>query len=279
VGQQVTAEFARTAAGAPLPGAVGLVLANPIDVQITPHDPLPHGTGSGLSAFYYSLLVYLGVATWLGMPIPREWPLFGYGVFAIVAVGVTATSMIAALGSMGLLVNLLVFVILGLPSAGATVPLEATPTFFLWLAHFEPMHQVYLGTRALLYFNGHADAGLSRALTMCGIGLAVGLALGVVVTRIYDRKGYHRIGGGEGGEERKNKAEEEKPTTRATTTLRPPLPPRQAKLKRQKSIRPVPNRNCAVTQVDIVITVAIVVKSVTSVERVTCKVPQHRYSV
>jgi hypothetical protein len=28
---------------------------------------------------------------------------------------------------------------------------------------------------------------------MCGIGLAVGLALGVVVTRIYDRKGYHRI--------------------------------------------------------------------------------------
>jgi hypothetical protein len=143
VGQQVTAEFARTAAGAPLPGAVGLVLANPIDVQITPHDPLPNGTGSGLSAFYYSLLVYLGVATWLGMPIPREWPLFGYGVFAIVAVGVTATSMIAALGSMGLLVNLLVFVILGLPSAaGATVPLEATPTFFLWLAHFEPMHQV-----------------------------------------------------------------------------------------------------------------------------------------
>ena len=147
VGQQVTAEFARTAAGAPLPGAVGLVLANPIDVQITPHDPLPNGTGSGLSAFYYSLLVYLGVATWLGMPIPREWPLFGYGVFAIVAVGVTATSMIATLGSMGLLVNLLVFVILGLPSAaGATVPLEATPTFFLWLAHFEPMHQVYLGT-------------------------------------------------------------------------------------------------------------------------------------
>ena len=194
VGQQVTAEFARTAAGAPLPGAVGLVLANPIDVQITPHDPLPNGTGSGLSAFYYSLLVYLGVATWLGMPIPREWPLFGYGVFAIVAVGVTATSMIAALGSMGLLVNLLVFVILGLPSAaGATVPLEATPTFFLWLAHFEPMHQVYLGTRALLYFNGHADAGLSRALTMCGIGLAVGLTLGVVVTRIYDREGYHRI--------------------------------------------------------------------------------------
>jgi hypothetical protein len=137
--------------------------------------------------------VYLGIATWLGVPIPHVWPLFAYGVFAIVAVGVTATSMIAALGSMGPLVNLLLFVILGLPSAGATVPLEATPTFFVWLARFEPMHQVYLGTRALPYFNSHADAGLSRALTMCGIGLAVGLTLGAVLTRIYDRKGYHRI--------------------------------------------------------------------------------------
>lgn len=28
---------------------------------------------------------------------------------------------------------------------------------------------------------------------MCGIGLAVGLVLGAVVTRVYDRKGYHRI--------------------------------------------------------------------------------------
>ena len=91
---------------------------------------------------------------------PHPWALWLYGVFAIVAVGVTSTSMIAALGTLGLLVNLLIFVILGLPSAGATVPLQATPTFFVWLSQFEPMHQVFLGTRALLYFDGHPDAGL-----------------------------------------------------------------------------------------------------------------------
>jgi len=137
--------------------------------------------------------VYVAIADGLGMPEPPAWALWAYGVFAILAVGVTSTSMIAALGSMGLLVNLLVFVILGLPSAGATVPLQATPTFFLWLAKFEPMHQVFLGTRALLYFDGRADAGLTRALAMTGIGLAIGLVLGAVTTWLYDREGYHRI--------------------------------------------------------------------------------------
>ena len=88
-----------------------------------------------------------------------------------VAVGITSSSLIAVLGSMGLLVSMLIFVILGLPSAGATVPLEAVPPFFRWLAEFEPMHQVFLGVRSLLYLNGQADAGLSQALMMTAIGL------------------------------------------------------------------------------------------------------------
>ena len=86
-----------------------------------------------------------------------------------------------------------VFVILGLPSAGATVPLQATPAFFGWLAKFEPMHQVFLGARALLYLGGRADAGLSHSLELTAIGLVIGVLLGVIVTRIYDRRGYHRV--------------------------------------------------------------------------------------
>jgi uncharacterized phage infection (PIP) family protein YhgE len=254
VGQEVSAKIGPPPALAQLPAAVALVLGDPIDLQVSPHNPLPDGTGNGLSAFYYSLLlllagftgslvistlvdsmlgytpaeigpvyrfadrvemsrfrtllikwglvlllalitsgIYLAIGNWLGMPIPNAWALFGYGVFAIVSVGVTATSMIAVLGSMGLLVNLLLFVILGLPSAGATVPLQATPHFFVWLARFEPMHQVFLGTRALLYFDGHLDAGLTRALEMCTLGLFIGLLLGGIVTTIYDRRGYHRV--------------------------------------------------------------------------------------
>jgi uncharacterized phage infection (PIP) family protein YhgE len=139
---------------------------------------------------------YLGIATALGMPITHGWSLWLYGAFTIAAVGVTATSLIAALGSMGLIVNLFIFVMLGLPSNGATIPLEAAPRVFSWLATFEPMHQVFLGTRALLYFDGRADTGLTHSLVMTSSGLVIGLLIGGIATRIYDRRGLRRIPSG-----------------------------------------------------------------------------------
>ena len=254
VGQQLSHEVAQQAHGAPMAGAVTLLLANPIEVKSTVHNALPEGTGNGLSAFYYALLlllagftgsivisplvdsmlgfapsafgpvyrfaeqvkisrfrtllikwalivvlalltsaIYLFIATQLGMPVQNSLPLWLFGVLAIAAVGITSTSLIAVLGSLGSLVSLFVFVIVGLPSAGATVPLQATPPFFSWLATFEPMHQVFLGARALLYLNGQADAGLSQAVELTAIGLVIGLLLGGIATRIYDQRGYHRI--------------------------------------------------------------------------------------
>jgi YhgE/Pip-like protein len=257
VGQRLSQEVAQQLGNRPVPAAVTLMLGNPIEVETTVHNSLPDGTGNGLSAFYYALLLLLGgftgsivismlvdsmlgfvpaefgpvyrfaeevkisrlrtlllkwvmmivlalltsgaymlIAAKLGMPIQHAVPLWLFGAFAIAAVGITSTSLIAVLGAIGLLVSMFVFVILGLPSAGATVPLQAAPQFFGWLANFEPMHQVFLGTRALLYLDGSADAGLSRALTMTAIGLAIGVLLGAVVTYVYDRRGYHRIPSG-----------------------------------------------------------------------------------
>jgi YhgE/Pip-like protein len=255
-GQRLTQEVAEQSDGATLTGASQTGLASPIDIKSTVYNPLPNGTGNGLSAFYYSLLlllagftgsivvstlvdsllgyvpaewgpvyrfaeqanisrfrtllvkwsimvvlalltsgVYMAIAHGLGMPIQLGWQLWAYGVFAIIAVGITSSSLIAILGSMGLLFSMLVFVILGLPSAGATVPLEAVPPFFRWLAEFEPMHQVFLGVRSLVYLNGVGAAGLSQALLMTGIGLVIGLLLGGITTRLYDRSGFHRIPG------------------------------------------------------------------------------------
>jgi len=259
VGQYLSEQVAAQTGGGPLTGASALGLASPIDIKSAVYNPLPNGTGNGLSAFYYALLlllagftgsivvstlvdsmlgyvpaeygpvyrfaelisisrfrtllvkwgvmvvlglltsaVYLAIAHGLGMPIDRGWQLWLYGVFAISAVGITSSSLIAVLGSMGLLFSMLIFVILGLPSAGATVPLEAVPTFFRWLAEFEPMHQVFLGVRSLLYLDGRANAGLSQALLMTSIGVVIGLILGGIVTRIYDRRGFHRIPGAVG---------------------------------------------------------------------------------
>ncbi|MGO9381388.1 MAG: YhgE/Pip domain-containing protein [Mycobacterium sp.] len=240
--------------GATPPGGASLALTSPIDVQTVADNPLPSGTGAGLSAFYFSLMlliggvsaaivvsmttdallgyvpaefgpwyrlaskvrvsrlqtllvewalvlllgfsssaVYLWIASALGMPVPHPWSVWLFGAFVVTAVGITSTSLIAALGSLGTLISLFVFLFFGLPSTGATIPLEATPRFFGWLAGFEPMRQAFLGSRALLYFDGRADAGLSRALMVGVIGLAIGLVFGAVVSWFYDRKGIHRI--------------------------------------------------------------------------------------
>jgi uncharacterized phage infection (PIP) family protein YhgE len=253
-GQMLTAQLKQQTGAGQLPGGVALTVASPIDIKTTVDNPLPNGTGTGLSAFYFSLLllvggvtiaivvsmtvdallgytpaelgpmyrlaervklsrlrtllaewvlvvllglstsaVYLWIATALGMPAPHLWRVWLFGAFIITAVGITSTSLIAALGSLGILVSLFVFLFLGLPSTGATVPLEAAPRFFGWFARFEPMRQAFLGSRALLYFDGRADAGLSRSVTVGVIGLVVGLLFGAIVTWSHDRKGFHGI--------------------------------------------------------------------------------------
>lgn len=64
--------------------------------------------------------VYMAIAKALGMPFAHGWALWLDGVFAIVAAGVTSTLSLIAIGIAGLLVSMLVFVILGLPSGGAS---------------------------------------------------------------------------------------------------------------------------------------------------------------
>lgn len=248
-----TVETQLAATGEELTGAARLTLAEPVEVITTAYNPLPNGTGSGLSAFYYALLLvlagftgativnaladgllgftptefgprvihrgptaisrlgtlfvkwvimavvaavvsglYLWISTALGMPSPHTWGLYLFGAFAITAVGVTALSVMSVFGTAGLLINLVVFIVLALPSSGGTLPLEASPSLYGWLAQFEPMHQIFLGTRAILYLNANADAGLLHAVTMTGVGLSIGLGLGAGFARLYDRKGLQR---------------------------------------------------------------------------------------
>jgi uncharacterized phage infection (PIP) family protein YhgE len=249
VGERLSQEVAQQTGQKPESGAASLLLANPIEAKSTVHNPLPDGTGDGLSAFAYAMLLllagfigslvinmtvnsmlglkpaavaaielgpvsrfrtllikwaltvvlallasagYLLIATNLGMPIENSLTLWLFGVLVIAAVGITSTSLIAALGGIGALVGLFLFVILGLPSAGETVPVEASPAFFGWLSNFEPTHQTFLGARALLYLDGRAVAGLSHSLVLTAIGLVIGLLFGIIVTRIYDRRSGHR---------------------------------------------------------------------------------------
>ncbi|MBL1077585.1 DUF3533 domain-containing protein [Nocardia sp. 2] len=260
VGQQLTAQVNQQLTpppgGPPAPelsAATRIALANPLNLVVEQFWPLPGGSGEGLTAFFYSLLLLLvgmvgamiihqlidsalgflptewgpwylhfprtpisrvktllikwaavvvmailvsgalmGIGRWLGMPFSKPLALFLYGAFVIIAVGVTCTSILAAVGTAGLIINLIIFIILGLPSSGGTVPIEATPKYFGWLANFEPMHQVFLGTRAILYFDGSGQAGLTRGFWMAALGLTIGVVFGLLITSFYDRKGLER---------------------------------------------------------------------------------------
>ncbi|UGT39927.1 DUF3533 domain-containing protein [Nocardia yamanashiensis] len=236
-----------------LSGATQIALASPLKIVVEQFRPLPGGSGEGLTAFFYSLLlllvgmvgamiihqlidsalgflptewgpwyvhfprapisrlntlllkwaaitvlavlvsgVLLLIGRALGMPIDKPLTLFVFGAFVIMAVGFTCSSVLAAVGTAGLIINLIIFIILGLPSSGGTVPIEATPKYFGWLATFEPMHQVFLGTRSILYFNGSGVAGLTRGAWMTALGLGIGIVFGLAITIFYDRKGLER---------------------------------------------------------------------------------------
>ncbi|WP_037604461.1 YhgE/Pip domain-containing protein [Streptacidiphilus rugosus] len=116
-----------------------------------------------------------------------------YSYCASLAVGLGVQAINAAFGGIGQLVSMFVFIVLGLPSSGATVPLQAVPGFYRFLSVFEPMRQLSDGVRAILYFDARADAGLSRAWIMIAVGTALALLFGFGMTRYYDRKGLERL--------------------------------------------------------------------------------------
>ncbi|GAA3368008.1 YhgE/Pip domain-containing protein [Streptomyces sannanensis] len=115
-----------------------------------------------------------------------------YGACATTAMGITALALLAVFGMPGQLLSMLVLIGFAIPSAGATIPLEALPDFYRFLAEFEPFRQVVDGVRSILYFGAQTEAGLGRGWTMIGVGFVVALLFGFGMTRFYDRKGLHR---------------------------------------------------------------------------------------
>ncbi|WP_210593047.1 DUF3533 domain-containing protein [Streptomyces sp. GESEQ-35] len=138
-------------------------------------------------------LVLLATVTVLGMDATHIPLLWIYSYCASLAVGIGVQAINAAFGGIGQLVSMFVFIVLGLPSSGATVPLQAVPDFYRFLSHFEPMRQLSDGVRAILYFEARGDAGLTRSWIMIAIGAGIALLFGFTMTSYYDRKGHKRL--------------------------------------------------------------------------------------
>jgi len=139
-------------------------------------------------------LMLLVAAVILRMDAPNAGLLWLLAWLCAVSVAEGTIVLFAVLGaSIGQLLAMLIFVYLGLAASGGTVPLQALPAAFQWVAAIEPLRQILAGTRAILYFDARADAGLARAVTAAALGLVFWLVVGTVVVRWYDRRGFHRM--------------------------------------------------------------------------------------
>jgi YhgE/Pip-like protein len=137
------------------------------------------------------LLVAVGI---FRMDAPHVGLLWLLAWLAAASVAEGTIVLFAVLGaSFGQLLAMLIFVYVGLASSGGTIPLQALPDVLRWLAELEPLRQILAGTRAILYFDAQADAGLARAVTAAALGLVFWLVVGVIVVRWYDHKGFNRL--------------------------------------------------------------------------------------
>jgi YhgE/Pip-like protein len=145
-----------------------------------------------LTLILTGLMLFTAVVI-LGMNSPDFLSLWLLCWFAAMVIAIGTLVLFAALGTIGQIIALLVFVYLALASSGGTVPLEALGGFFRFFANFEPLRQILLGVRAILYFDGRGAAGLTRAWIASGIGLAFWVAVGLLVTAWYDHKRLYRM--------------------------------------------------------------------------------------
>ncbi len=136
------------------------------------------------------LLVSVGL---LGMNAPYVWELWLFTSFAGIAIAAGTLALFAALGSLGQLIAMLLFIYLALASSGGTIPLQALPGPFRFVANFEPLRQVLDGVRSILYFGASGAAGLTRGLVLTAVGLVFWVLVGVAITSWYDGRGKDRM--------------------------------------------------------------------------------------
>ncbi|MDO4918919.1 YhgE/Pip domain-containing protein [Kocuria sp.] len=127
------------------------------------------------------------VASAVGMPVPHGFLVFLLGWLAMSTVSAIVLALLAVGGSVGMLLCLIYLVFMGLPSAGAVVPLEAVPGFFRAIAPIEPLHHIFTSVRSALFFDAIPEAGLTTGVIGLAVMLVVALAVGLLGGWGYDK--------------------------------------------------------------------------------------------
>lgn len=132
--------------------------------------------------------VVMWVASAAGVPLPNGGRLFLISWLAMSAVSAAVFALLTLFGNAGLLVSMVYLVLMGLPSSGAVVPLEALPGFFRAIAPWEPLHHIAGAVRAVLYFGSGTDTGLGGHVLALMLILVISLAVAFLAGAGYDKR-------------------------------------------------------------------------------------------
>jgi hypothetical protein len=104
------------------------------------------------------------------------WALWGIGTLLVLAVATTTFALQALLGTLGVAVSVILFLIIGNPSSGGPQPPALLPPFWRALSGVLPNGAGIEAVRRAVYFGGH---GIAANLSLLTAYLVAGLAIAV----------------------------------------------------------------------------------------------------
>ncbi|GEM_PF-363328 len=137
-------------------------------------------------------IIAAGISRGIGVTAFPFWQMVLFSTVCIAAVGFASHAVIAAAGNPGMLINLLVFVVFGIPTSSGAIPAEMLPRWFDTIGQVEPINAGVRGIRAMLFTPDAWNDGLGHAYGVLFAWFVGAIVLGLAVTKYYDRRGFTR---------------------------------------------------------------------------------------
>lgn len=127
------------------------------------------------------------IANLVGMPIPHGGWFFFSTWLSLATISAVTLGLVSLFGSAGLILSMIYVVFMGLPAATGVVPLEMLPGFFSFIARAEPLYQMTIANKAILYFDAEAGAGLQAGMIGMGVIILIFVVLALAAGLLYDK--------------------------------------------------------------------------------------------
>ena len=111
--------------------------------------------------------------------------LWGIGALVVFAVAATTIALQALFGLIGVGLTILLFVVLGNPSAGGAFQPHLLPTFWRAIAYVLPNGAATDAVRRIVYFGSHGVGGHVLTLALWGV---IGTAVALAATNFFNRR-------------------------------------------------------------------------------------------